>query len=152
MVIISAPKSRMEQKPERIFSYWFFSVPTGFFSQHLGFFFIKRHKSKMSRPIIGSASHRLIKPFVVTGVGNLSLSFSSKKWLIRSPVTKLLHDSRKKYDYQYTRSHHETKQGIFRVFTHKKNPIFCRIADFIPLSLSHFFPLKNFHFYDTLLL
>lgn len=134
-----------EKRPERIFSYWFFSVPTGFLLSTWGFFFIERHESGTSRPIIRS---EVLPPIIGLEKINSSVRFWSKKWLIRPQWQSYCMIPRKNTTTN-TRAHHETKQGIFRVFTHKKNPIFCRIADFIPLSLSHFFPSKNFHFCRT---
>lgn len=51
-----------------------------------------------------------------------------------------------------TRAARRTHEARHLSCFYTQNPIFCRIADFIPLSLSHFFPLKNSTFYETFML
>lgn len=137
-------KSRTEARTHFFILIFQASVPTGFFFSAPGFFFTKRHKTRSSHGghPASAACDSLLSQIGRRFWAEIGLSVWRRKETTKSAC------------FQWHRrrtipaSHQHTRTLIS--CTNTKNPIFCRIADFIPVSLSHFFPSKNFDFGERL--
>lgn len=146
------PQKNPGRKSKNAFSsYWFFSVPTGFFFSAPGFFLLNVTDQKCHILVsIATLFLSFLQRKTFISMINSRTLMRIRKTLNQSPVTKLSHDSLKNTTTN-TSAQHEPNKASF-VFLHTKTRYFAALRT---LFLSHF--LIFFHwrictFYETFML
>lgn len=138
-------KSRTEARTHFFILIFRASVPTGFFFSAPGFFFTQRHKTRSCRG--GGPASAACDPLHGPSGRRFRAEIGLSVWRRKETTKYASSDTAAEPSPPlYTHQHTRTLESC----TNTKNPIFCRIADFIPVSLSHFFPSKNFDFGERL--